>query len=79
MPFIPTENAGFALTPSGDLVGLACPEARPCRLWRIGPADLAGEPLELPAAVPVFCSLVGASDRTLAVYDAADHRPERRR
>lgn len=71
MPIIPTENAGFVLTPSGDLVGLACPEARPCRLWRIGPAELAGEPLELPVAVPVLCSLVGASDRTLVVYDAA--------
>jgi hypothetical protein len=67
---VPTDHYGLVVATDRRLVVAACADGE-CRLWRIGAGAAAGVPMTLPAGTPELCSLVGATDQWLVVYDKA--------
>jgi hypothetical protein len=65
---IPTDRYGLVVATDGRLVVAACADGE-CRVWRVAPGEAAGSPVRLPAGTPELCSVVGATDQWLVVYD----------
>jgi hypothetical protein len=66
---VPDDPYGFALTPSGSLVAIACTLAASCRFWVAPPDQDVGPAIPLATGVPRICWVVDASDDWLLVED----------